>query len=87
MSEKGLMFLWKKAFKLSEWHFIVKAGSGISETMPFTDEFDGKGWFYLFTDGYHVNQFAALHGLVDENGTAKTIAMYPAKTAEWITKH
>jgi hypothetical protein len=78
--------LWTEVFKLQEWYFIVKPDKNIENIKPFIGKVDDKGWFFLFTDGKHADEFAKVQGFINENGNAITIAMEPIKASEWMSQ-
>lgn len=81
---QGQDVLWREVFNLERWHFITKPITYFKDAEPFKGKVEGKGWFFLFTDGEHAHKFGERQKFTNADGSVNTIAMKPEEAVEWL---
>lgn len=81
--KEGQYTLWAEAYKLPRWYIILNPNKDI----PFIGKTEEKGWFFLFTDLKHADEFAKRQGFIYEDGSTFSYVMEPLKAARRISEY
>jgi hypothetical protein len=77
--------LWRAAFSLEQWLFIVHPKSA-GDPQPFVDTEAGHVCLFAFTDSEQVHRFATENKMLDEKGGALMLGVSPQNAIEWGRK-